>query len=237
MGISERVVVITGATGGLGRVVARSMAEAGARLVLVSSNAEKLQALKRDLNLNEAQALTLAVDLSLPEAARAVLEAVVAKFGRADALLHFVGGWIGGSPVDEVAGEDISKMLQQHLWTTFYMAQVFSAHMAGNGWGRMIIVSSPSAASPPANGAPYAIGKAAQETLMLTLAEEHKGTGVTFNVLRVRAIDVEHKRDAQPSPKTASWTTPEEIAAAILYLCSQEAGRINGARVPLYGSP
>ena len=72
---------------------------------------------------------------------------------------------------------------------------------------------------------------------MLTLAEEYKGTGVTANVLRVRTIDVKHERDTDPSPKTASWTTPEEIAAAILYLCSNEAGMVNGARIPLYGSP
>jgi NAD(P)-dependent dehydrogenase (short-subunit alcohol dehydrogenase family) len=128
-------------------------------------------------------------------------------------------------------------MLQQHLWTTFYLAKIFGPHLAANGWGRLIVVSSPSVATPPANGAPYTIGKSAQEALMLTLAEEFKGTGVTANVLRVRTIDVKHERDNQPSPKTASWTTPEEIAAAILYLCSDEAGMVNGARIPLYGSP
>lgn len=237
MGLNERVFVITGATGGLGRVVAHRLAETGARLVLVSSSAEKLEVLERELNLAEERTLSIAVDLGLPKAAQSVLDAVVARFGRADVLLHFVGGWIGGTPVATVSAEDVSTMLQQHLWTTFYMAQVFGPHLAANGWGRIIIVSSPSAAAPPAKGAPYAIGKSAQEALMLTLAEEYKGTGVTANVLRVRTIDVKHERDTQPSPKTAAWTTPEEIAAAILYLCSDEAGVINGARIPLYGSP
>jgi len=60
---------------------------------------------------------------------------------------------------------------------------------------------------------------------------------VTANILRVRSIDVEHKREHEPSPKNASWTTPEEIAAALLYLCSDEANRVNGARIPLYGAP
>jgi len=63
---------------------------------------------------------------------------------------------------------------------------------------------------------------------MLTLAEELKHTGVTANILRVRSIDVEHKREREPSPKNASWTTPEEISAALLYLCSEEANRVNG---------
>ena len=237
MGINERVVVITGATGGLGRVVAQSLAEIGARLVLVSSSAEKLEALERELNVAEERMLSIAADLSQPQAAQSVLDGVKTRFGRADVLLHFVGGWIGGKPVAEVPEEDVSTMLQQHLWTTFYLAQAFAPHMSANGWGRMIVVSSPSAAAPPAKGAPYTIGKSAQEALMLTLAEEYKGTGVTANVLRVRAIDVKRERDSQSSPKTASWTTPEEIAAAILYLCSDEAGMVNGARIPLYGSP
>ena len=70
---------------------------------------------------------------------------------------------------------------------------------------------------------------------MLTLAEELKHSGVTANVLRVKTIDVQHERQHQPSPKNASWTTPEEIAAAIIYLCSDEAQQVNGARLPLYG--
>ncbi|HZD57386.1 MAG TPA: SDR family oxidoreductase [Anaerolineales bacterium] len=237
MGLNERVVVITGATGRLGRAVAHRLAETGARFALVSSSAEKLEVLQRELNLAEDRIISIAVDLSQPEAAQSVLDVVVARFGRADVLLHFVGGWIGGKPVAQIAIDDVSSMLQQHLWTTFYLARVFGPHLAANGWGRVIVVSSPSVATPPANGAPYSIGKSAQEALMLTLAEEYKGTGVTANVLRVRSIDVNHERDNRPSPKTASWTTPEEIAAAILYLCSVEAGMVNGARIPLYGSP
>jgi NAD(P)-dependent dehydrogenase (short-subunit alcohol dehydrogenase family) len=235
--LDERVTVITGATGGLGRVVAHRLAGTDARLALVSSNFEKLGLLKQELNLPPDRVLLVPVDLRQPDAAECILDAVIGRFGRADVLLHFVGGWIGGKPVAQVNPEDVSSMLQQHLWTTFYLAKVFGSHLAANGWGRIIVVSSPSAVTPPANGAPYAIGKSAQETLMLTLAEEFKGTGVTANVLRVRSIDVEHERDRQPSPKTTSWTTPEEIAAAILYLCSDEAGVVNGARIPLYGSP
>ncbi len=70
---------------------------------------------------------------------------------------------------------------------------------------------------------------------MLTLAQELKSTGVTANVLRVRTIDVNHERLRDGTPRTAAWTTPEEIAGAILYLCSDEAGMVNAARLPLYG--
>ncbi len=235
IGLNERVVVITGANGGLGGVVAHHFADMGASLALVGTSAEKLSVLERELNLVKNRILQITADLSQPESAQNILEAVLEKFGRADILLHLVGGWIEGMPVNKVTPNDINAMLQPHLWMTFYLARVFGPHMVANGWGRMIIVSSPSATLPPANVAPYAIGKSAQEALILSLAEELKGTGVTANILHVRAIDVKHERDSQPSPQTASWTTPEEIAGAIHYLCTNEAGMVNGARIPLFG--
>ena len=82
---------------------------------------------------------------------------------------------------------------------------------------------------------PYAAAKAAEEALVLTVAKEVARTGVTANVLQVRSIDAERERDREPTPKNASWTTPEEITSAILYLCSDDAQVVNGARIPLHG--
>jgi len=237
MEIRERIVVIAGATGGLGRVVTRQFADLDCRLVLVSSDLEKLQALQGELNLPPDRALLYAADLSDPGGAQGVFEASLGKFGRVDILLNLVGGWMGGKTVPQVEPAEVSAMLQQHLWTTFYLTRVFVPHLLENGWGRIVIVSSPNAGNPSAKGAPYAIGKAAQEALVATIAAEVKGSGVTANVIRVQTIDVEHERERQPSSKNASWTTPEEIAAMIVYLCSDAARMINGARLPLYGSP
>ena len=107
--------------------------------------------------------------------------------------------------------------------------------MVADGWGRFLVISSPRALDPRGNSAAYAVGKAGEEVLTLSLAQELKDTGVTANIILVRTIDVEHKRDRQPTPENASWTTPEEIAAAVMYLCSDEARMVNGARIPLYG--
>jgi NAD(P)-dependent dehydrogenase (short-subunit alcohol dehydrogenase family) len=237
MVLENRVVVITGATGGLGRVVTRSLAAQSARLVLLGRRAERLEQLAREIGLTEGCYLAQSVNLSDPEAVETVAQTVVSKFGKIDALLHLVGGWSGGKSVVEVDPGEVSDMLQQHVWTTFHMAQAFVPHLIVNNWGRFIVVSSPFAASPRAKGAPYAMGKAAQEALMLTLAQELKGTGVTSNILLVKTIDVDHARENVPSAKNAYWTTPEEISNAILYLCSDEARMVNGARLPLYGSP
>jgi NAD(P)-dependent dehydrogenase (short-subunit alcohol dehydrogenase family) len=233
----DRVAVITGATGGLGRVVARRLAEAGARLALMSTSPDKLAELARELNLPKARYLTAAVDLTGPDAAQEAARAVLAQFGRADLLLNFVGGWIGGKAVAEVEAREVAQMLDRHLWTTFHLAQAFLPSMLAQQWGRIVVISSPTASHPPARRAPYAVGKAAQEALMLTLAEELKDTGVTANLLVVSTIDAKHERAQARRPDMPAWTTPEEIASMILYLCSDESRTINGARIPMYGSP
>jgi NAD(P)-dependent dehydrogenase (short-subunit alcohol dehydrogenase family) len=230
-----RVAIITGATGNLGSVVARSLGEQGLRLALFGTNAERLEDLSVGLKLPEDRVLTGAFDFTAPKAAQAAANAVQEKFGRVDILVHLVGGWTGGKPVTEVPASDVSDMVNQHLWTTFYLAQAFVPSLVANGWGRIIVVSSPLASNPPAKMGPYVVGKAAQEALIMTIAREVAGTGVTANVLQVRAIDAKHERDEQPTTKNANWTTPEEINASILYLCSNEAHVINGARIPLYG--
>ena len=237
MAIQNKVTVISGATGGLGRVVAREFAAQGAKLVLVGTNAERLAQLVAELKLNPESYVTVVADLTQSGAAQEVLEAALAKFGRVDILFNFIGGWIAGKPASEVAPGEVENMLAQHFWTSFNLAQAFIPHMLENHRGRYVVISTPGVGAPPANSLPYTVSKAAEETLMLTLAEELKNSGVTANILRVRSIDVEHKREREPSAKNASWTTPEEIVAALLYLCSDEANRVNGARIPLYGAP
>ena len=235
MTLENRVVIITGASGGLGRVVTRQFAESGARLALFGRSSERLKELVSELKLTEDRYLLSASDLTEPEAARSAAKDVVAKFGRAEILLNLVGGYLGGKQVTELGQDDLSNMLQQHVWTTFHLAQAFVPHLVANQWGRIVVVSSPRALDPRGNNAAYAIGKAGQEVLMLSLAQELKNTGVTSNVILVRSIDAEHRREQEPTPENASWTTPEEIAAAIMYLCSDEARMVNGARIPLYG--
>lgn len=235
MSLENRVAVITGATGHLGSVVARSLADRGARLALFSRNAESVKGLANELGLPADRFMSGGFDFTEPGAARAAASVVEEKFGRAEILVHLVGGWAGGKTLIEVPEDEMSGMLQQHLWTTFYLAQAFVPYLVTNRWGRIIVVSSPYASNPAAKSGPYGAAKAAQEALVIALSKEVADSGVTANVLQVRAIDAQHERDRQPTRQNASWTTPEEIAAAILYLCSNEAHVVNGARLPLYG--
>ena len=232
--LQNRITIITGPTGGLGRVVTKKFAEEGARLALFDLSAQKLKDLVRDLEISEEQYLLRATDLTDSTAVEEAAKEVIGKFGKAEILIHLVGGFTGGKRVVETAEEDVSMMLRQHLWTTFHLVQGFVPLMVANGWGRVIVISSPAALSPRGGNAAYAVGKAAEEVLTLSLAQELRNTDVTANVLLVRRIDVEHERDQNPTSENASWTTPEEIAAAVRYICSEEAQVINGARIPLY---
>jgi NAD(P)-dependent dehydrogenase (short-subunit alcohol dehydrogenase family) len=235
MTIEKRTIVVTGATGGLGAVLTRQLAARGADLVLLDRDAERLTSLTSDLLLSEERFLTRSVDLLNPAETRQAAEAALARFGHIDALLHLVGGWTGGKTLLEAPAEDLTFMLSQHIWTSFNVVQAFVPHLVANGWGRVVMITSPYAANPAAKGGPYAIGKAGQETLILTLAQELKGTGVTANLLQAKTIDVKHEKVTAPTPQNAGWTTPEEISAAVLYLLSDEAGTINGAKIPLFG--
>jgi len=233
--LHDRVAIVTGASGGLGRVLAADLARAGARLGLLGTRLERLEGLAADLGLPPDRTLALAVDLRDPDAAEHAIGAVADRFGRVDILAHAVGGWTGGQSLVETPHAQFGAMLDQHLLTTLNVARAVVPRMAAGGWGRIVAVSSPLAGAPTATMSAYAAAKAAQEALLVALAREVAGSGTTVNVLLVRTIDLKHERDSAPSARNASWTTPEEISAAVAWLLSDEASVINGARIPLFG--
>lgn len=235
MDLRDRVAIVTGATGSLGRILTRDLAASGARVALLGTRLDRLEALATELSLAPDRWHGEAVDLKDPDATAAAVEAVVARFGRVDILVHVVGGWSGGTSVVETPLDAFGSMLDQHLWTTLHVTRALVPHLAAGGWGRIVAISSPVASNPPAKMGAYAVGKAAQEALLSTLSRELSGTGTTVNMLLVRTIDAAHVRDSDPTPKNASWTTPEEISTALGYLLSDEGGVVNGARIPLFG--
>jgi len=236
MSLNERVAVITGATGGLGSTLACELATRGSSLALLDIDPARLETQVRSLSLPQERIFTKTVDLLEASETTAAAQEVLAKFGRIDILLHVVGGWTGGKSLVEAPADDLKFMLNQHVWTTFNVIQAFVPAMIKNGWGRVAMITSPYAARPNAKGGPYAVGKAGQEALMQTLSKELIGSGVTANLLQAKTIDVQRKKVSAPSPDNASWTTPEELTGAILYLLSDEAGTVNGAKIPLFGS-
>jgi NAD(P)-dependent dehydrogenase (short-subunit alcohol dehydrogenase family) len=221
----NKVTTITGATGALGSKTAHTFAVQGHSLVLLDNDQDKLDSLVRDLNLPAERLYAAVVDLRDEQAVQSTAEAVAAHFGGVHALIHLVGGWTGGKTLAEVGTDELTSMLGQHVWTTFHLFHAFSPLLAQSKWGRVITVSPSTVSNPPAKRGVYTAAKAAQENLVLSLAAELKDSGVTANIIQVYAIDVDH---------SGKGTTPDEIVAAMLYLFSDEASKISGARIPLY---
>ncbi len=183
MPTSDRVVLITGATGALGRETARVFAADGARLGLVGTDGDRLRTVASELGLADDRWVPAVGDLRQRDGAQAAVETVTAAFERVDVLIHLVGGYVAGTPIAELDPADVTEMLDQHLWTTLHLAQAVIPGMVERRWGRVLAVSPPVAVEPTAKMAPYAIGKAAQDVLLRTLAKEVAGAGVTVNLV------------------------------------------------------
>jgi NAD(P)-dependent dehydrogenase (short-subunit alcohol dehydrogenase family) len=228
-------VLVTGATGPAGHAVARRFAADGARLALNGSDVQRLAGVIGGLGLGVDRVIAVPGDLTDPEAAREVVAAAEAAFGRIDVLVHLVGGWAGGTAVADLDHAEVRSMLDQHLWTTLNLLQTVVPGMTARGFGRVAAVSSPFATTPGPRGASYAMAKAAEEVLLRSVAREVAASGVTANVLVIRTLDDERSRAAQPNAKTAGWTTPEELADAVAWLASPAAAAVNGQRIALDG--
>jgi NAD(P)-dependent dehydrogenase (short-subunit alcohol dehydrogenase family) len=223
--VSERVIAITGATGKLGRVVAAHFAGTGARLALLALSEEELAALASELPGGADRHAGFGVDLIDAAASRAVAAAVRERHGPASVLLHLVGGYAGGTPFVDGDDEEFRHQLDLNLWSTIHAIRAFLPDVIAAEHGRIVTVSTFVAATPTPKHAAYAASKAAVEALTISVARDLAGTTATSNVVVLRSIGDEKPTDQRP----------EEIAATMAWLCSTEAGPVNGQRINLFG--
>ena len=233
--LQGKIVAIAGAAGGLGPTVARSFFKAGATLCFGGRSTEGLTRTLDLLQVPAARRMATVVDLLDASAAKEWAEAIQKRFGRIDIVLHLVGGYKGGTSIAELDPADWSSLNDMLVRTTLNVARAFAGPIKTGGWGRFIAVTSPKARTPTAKTALYAMGKAASDALVLALADELRGTGATANLIEVDSIDSPETRDAQQKKAYGKSTPAEEIAAAMVFLCTDEAATINGARLPLTG--
>ena len=231
--LEGRVVAVAGAAGNLGPTVVERLSSAGAKLALGGRTKAPLDELAAEVG---AEADTAAVDLLDAGDARDWANGVVERLGRADALVHLVGGWRGGQPVDEAPLEDWDALAQLLVRTTQHATQAFAPHLLASGHGRFVVVSSGQAQAPTSKNAAYAAAKAAQEAWTLALADRFKGTGATANIVVVGSILTPQMREEDPEKDYSAFTRAEEIAEAIAYLCSDAAASMNGQRLILRGA-
>ncbi len=245
--VDAPVVLITGATGPIGRAVARRLGAGGARLALVGRDQTRLDTMGAELAAAlsatpgaDASALVsawtkVAGDPTDEAAARSIAATVEARYGRIDILLHLIGGWVGGTSVVDLDRDELREMLDRHLWSALNMVQAVVPGMTGRGYGRVIAVSSPVAANPGPRGASYAIAKSAEELLLRSMARELAGTGVTANVVTIRGLIDPGEPATDRAARKAGWATPDEIAEALAIIASPASATVNGERIALGG--
>ncbi len=232
--LSGRVIAIAGAGGGLGPTVAKRLADAGASLVLTDVNQGRMDSLIADLGLDYEHVEAHVVDLLDAEAANRWVSAAVERFGRVDGLLHLVGGWKGGDPITETPLADYDWLHDLLVRTVQNASRAFHEALTASPHGRFVLVSSSQAQRPDGTNASYAAAKAAAEAWTLALADSFADTTATANIVVVNAILTPAMREANPGKEYPSFTPVEHIAEAIAFLCSDEADRMNGKRLPLH---
>jgi NAD(P)-dependent dehydrogenase (short-subunit alcohol dehydrogenase family) len=233
--LEGRVFAIAGIGGGLGPVVAESLAAHGATVAAADRSQDRVEEIGAELGLPVERWDGRAVDLLDEGAARGWCAALLERFGRVDGLLHLVGGWRGGQPLNEAPLEDWDLLHELLIRTVQHTTRAFHDALATAGHGRFVLVSAKQAQAPSNSNAAYAAAKAAAEAWTLALADGFAGTAATANIVVIDAILTARMREENPGGDFATFTPAEHIAEAIAFLCSDAAQEMNGQRLPLTG--
>jgi NAD(P)-dependent dehydrogenase (short-subunit alcohol dehydrogenase family) len=227
--MTGKVVLVTGAKGGLGSSVTQALLEAGATVVGVSPHIQQS-------HFKEVGFIAMAAEISSAESARRVVETIIARFGKLDAVVHTVGGYAGGQSIVDTDEATFQRMFNLNLNSAFYLLRAAIPHLRKSGSGRLIAIGSRAALEPGAGVGAYSASKAALVSLIRTAALENKDSGMTASTILPGTIDTPANRKAMPGADVSKWVRPEAIASLIVWLCGDDGKEITGAAIPLYGS-
>jgi NAD(P)-dependent dehydrogenase (short-subunit alcohol dehydrogenase family) len=224
--MKDKVVVITGAFGALGRTVAARAVEAGA----------KVAALDHAPDAPDGFAAAFCqggLDLSNAGEAEAAIGDVMQALGRIDAVVNIAGGFVWET-IDGAGNDSWDKMHARNLMTALNVSRAALPALVESGAGRIVNIGAKGALSASTGMGAYAASKAGVHRLTEALAEEYKGR-VTVNAVLPSIIDTAANRKDMPDADFASWVTPDELASVILFLTSDQASGVTGALIPVVG--
>ena len=236
MTFAEKVVLVAGGTGGLGRAVSLAFMNESAKLIVTYRKDQEFSELKGASGANASRLAGRNVDVTDEGAVKQLIEEISAKHGRLDVLVNTVGGYAGGTKFWELDTKVLDQMLALNLRSGFMLARAAVKTMLKQGKGTIVNVASKAAVDHGAGLAAYAASKAAAVAMMDSLAADLRGSAVRVNSILPSIIDTEPNRKAMPGADFTKWPKPEEIARVILFLCSDDAKLVHGAAIPVYGS-
>jgi len=221
-----KVVVVTGALGALGRVVAEIALARGARVAGIDHAASQIPATANRFELG-------GVDLSDAAQAKTAIDAVATHFGRLDALINIAGGF-AFEAIAEGDPKTWQRMYALNVLTALNASRSAISYLSSSGAGRIVNVGAMGALQAGAGMGAYAASKAGVHRLTEALAAEWKGR-ITVNAVLPSTIDTPANRAGMPKADFAKWVTPGELAEVILFLTSEAASAVTGALIPVSG--
>jgi NAD(P)-dependent dehydrogenase (short-subunit alcohol dehydrogenase family) len=230
------VVLVAGGTGGLGRAVSLAFLKKDAHVVVTYRRQEELDTLKNLAVGNGSRLDGYHVDVTAEAEVSTLVEGIVARHGRLDAMVNTVGGYAGGVKLWELDTKVFDQMLALNLRSGYVLSRAAVRAMLKQGSGAIVNVAAKAAIDHGAGASAYAASKAAAVAMMDCLAEDLKGTGIRVNSVLPSIIDTEANRRAMPKADFAKWPKPEDIARVIVFLCGDGAKVIHGAAVPVFGN-
>jgi NAD(P)-dependent dehydrogenase (short-subunit alcohol dehydrogenase family) len=226
--MAERVVLITGANGGLGTFVTKRFLANGDTVIGAS---RKIQQAEFPGN----KFVAIPAEFSNAASTQKLADQVLAKFHRIDVLVHTVGGFAGGTPLHSTEEKTFAQMLDQNLTSAFHLVRAIIPHMREQGSGRFIAVGSQAAEQPHANLGAYVVSKSALATLIKTVALENIDRGITANLVLPGTMDTPANRAAMPKADFSQWVSPAAVAETIFWLASDTAAHVSGGAIPATG--
>jgi len=233
---SEKVVLVAGGTGGLGRAVSLAFLERGATVAVAWRHEDEFLALRNAAADRATRLSGFNVDVSDARQAADLVNQIVSRSNRLDVLVNTVGGYAGGTPLWELEPEVFDRMIDLNLRATYALARSAVPPMLERKSGAIVNIASKAAWDHAAGASAYAATKAAAVALIDSLAADLIGSGVRVNSILPSIIDTEANRKAMPTADFSKWPKPEDIAEVVLFLSSDAARVIHGASIPVFGN-
>jgi 3-oxoacyl-[acyl-carrier protein] reductase len=228
--LSGRVALVTGASRGIGRAIARALSEEGAAVAVLSTRLDGAAPVADALRAAGAKAHAVAADVGSPKAVEAALAEVRRALGPVDVLVNNAGVALR-RPLADTLDADFDKVLSVNLAGPFYLARRVLPAMVQAGFGRVVTVSSISATLGTAGMTAYCASKWGLNGLTRALAEEVKGKGVLVAAVLPGSTDTEMLEGSGFSPRM----TPEEVAKVVRFLCAEAPLAMSGSLVEVFG--
>ena len=229
-----KVILITGASRGLGRALATEFANREARLVINSrsSSAAGLEETERMVRALGAQVLSVTADVSQRADVERLAGDALARFGRVDVLVNNASA-LGPTPMPYLLDypiEDFEQVLRTNAVAPFMLIRALIGQMLARKSGSVINVSSDAGVVGYPTWGAYGVSKAALDHLTRTWAAELEGSGVRVNSVDPGDMDTTMKRASEPDGDATGWAKPESVTPVFVYLASDASAAVNGQR-------